>query len=252
MTKYCGGNEAGTLLNIIFGNVIGIFLSPALIFMFMAIANTESGQQSFNMANYRSVIVLLSVTVLLPIVIGQIITFFWTEQMMWAKTKFHFAEINGVLLCLIIWAVLCDLFQSHVLKTVNTTDLLIIIMFNALLFVTFLLIALFIATVPNVFMCGQQEIDHDHQPLIKENQSKSPTLIQRWRFTRADTITFMFCGSTKTLSLGVPLITAMYPDASSGYVGLVTLPLILYDIEQIIISSIAIIILQRVFVAKTV
>ncbi len=237
-------------MNILFGSILGIFLSPALIALFMNISNIATVDQSFNIQNYIGVIELLSLTVLLPIVIGQIITFIWTEQMMWAKDKLHFAEINAIALLIVIWAVLCDLFQSGLLQTVTTSDLLIIIMFNALLFIMFLLIALFIATLPNIFICRQQEIDYDHQPLLQEHQIKSPTLIQRWRFTRADAITFMFCGSTKTLTLGVPLITASYPNYNSGLVGLLTLPLVLYDVEQIIISSIVIILLQRFFTAK--
>ncbi len=218
--------------------------------MFMNISNIEAGEQSFDIKTYTGVIELLAITVLLPIVIGQIITFIWTDQMMWAKDKLHFAEINAVLLLIIIWVVMCDLFQSGIIKTIYVTDLLIIMLFNALLFIIFLLVALFIATLPNIFICRRREINNDHQPLLKEYQPKSSSLAERWRFTHADTITFMFCGSTKTLALGVPLITAMYPNSTSGFVGLVTLPLVLYDVEQIIVSSIVIIILQRVFPAK--
>lgn len=214
---------------------------------FNNISNVTTSQQSFNIDNYVGVLVNLSITVLAPIIIGQIITFIWTDQMMWAKTKLHFAEITAVAVLFIIWAVICNLFESNILTTVDTSDLLLVILFAALLFVIFLISALFIATLPNPFTSRQREKDQDYLPLLPERQTKSPTLAQRWRFTHADTISFMFCSSTKTLALGVPMINALYPNATGGFVSLVTLPLVLYDVEQIIISSIAIIILQHYF-----
>jgi sodium/bile acid cotransporter 7 len=190
---------------------------------------------------------MLGITALLPIIIGQIISYIWTEKMMWAKTKFYFAELNTIALLIMIWTVLSDLFQSGLLKTVYTSDLLIIILLNAVLFIVFTLLALFLARLPNIFVCRKRTINSDHQPLIPEHQSKSPTLIERWRFSRENTITFMFCGSTKALSLGIPIITAVYTNYSSGFIGLLAVPLILYDVEQMIICSIEIILLQRFF-----
>jgi sodium/bile acid cotransporter 7 len=166
---------------------------------------------------------------------------------MWAKTKFYFAELNTIALLIMIWTVLSDLFQSGLLKTVYTSDLLIIILLNAVLFIVFTLLALFLARLPNIFVCRKRTINSDHQPLLPEQQSKSPTLIERWRFSRENTITFMFCGSTKALSLGIPIITAVYTNYSSGFIGLLAVPLILYDVEQMIICSIEIILLQRFF-----
>eukprot|EP00775_Hariotina_reticulata_P010114 gene10114-10271_t len=49
-------------------------------------------------------------------------------------------------------------------------------------------------------------------------------------FTRPDVVAIVICASTKTLSMGVPLITVMYQRVS--YVGLLAMPLIFYDATQ--------------------
>src|SRR5205823_5390963 len=147
-------------------------------------------KQTYDINNYTGVIGMLTLTALLPIIIGQITNYIWTEEVLWAKRKFHFVELNALALLILIWSNLCDLFESGLLKTVNTSDLIIIIIFNAIFFLIFTLLALFIARLPNIFICFKREINNDHQPLLKERQSKSLTLIERWRFNREDTITF--------------------------------------------------------------
>ena len=245
MTKDAKGNEPGTLLNGLFGSFTGVFVSPALIGFFMRIFDSTAIKESYDIHHYFRVLGNLSLTVLLPLFVGQVINFIWTEQIMWAKTKFHFSKIISIALLILVWTVVSDLFKSNILQTVNKIDLLIIILLNAAFFIVFTLLALFIARLPNICSCGKQKIKHDHQPLLKEYQSKSPSLIERWRFSRENTITFMFCGVTKTLSLGLPLITAMYLDHDQGHVGLLSLPLIIFHIELLILCSIEVLFLQQ-------
>jgi sodium/bile acid cotransporter 7 len=163
---------------------------------------------------------------------------------MWAKIKFHFSKIISIALLILVWTVLCDLFQSNLLQTLNRIDLLIIVILNAAFFLVFTLLALLIARLPNICICRKQEINHDHQPLLQEHQSKSPSLIESWRFSRENTITFMFCGVTKASALGLSLIAALYINQDHGHVGLLSLPLLVYHVEQLILCSIEVILLR--------
>ena len=45
----------------------------------------------------------------------------------------------------------------------------------------------------------------------------------------------VFCGSTKTLALGMPLITVLY--GKSGNAGVLSLPLIIYHASQCLLGS---------------
>jgi sodium/bile acid cotransporter 7 len=54
------------------------------------------------------------------------------------------------------------------------------------------------------------------------------------RFTRADRITLLFCGSNKSLATGLPIASVLF---SGGTLALLVLPLMLYHQMQIIVGA---------------
>jgi sodium/bile acid cotransporter 7 len=244
MTKNAGGNEPAALINAVLGNVLGILVSPALIWLFMLNANINVLHQPYSAHDYFKVLLNLSLTVLLPLIIGQIIHSIWTEKVMWAKRKFYFTELNSISLLILLWSIFCDLFQSGSLETIKKLDLFIVVLLNALFYITFSLLAMFLARLPNIFICQIRTINNDQQPLLLEHVEKQKTLIERWRFSREDTIAIMFCSATKTVAKGIPLITAVNSTNNRDLIGLFSLPLILYHVEQLILGAIEVILLQ--------
>ncbi|CAF1203845.1 unnamed protein product [Adineta steineri] len=230
MTKNAGGNEGISLLNGLIGNILGIFISPALIYLFMNNSLFEIVKQKHDIDNYINVISKLSLTVLLPLIIGQIIHRIWKEKILWAKNKFYFTEINSLVLLILVWSILCNLFQSKLLSTINNIDLIILILLNTFIYFFFSFLSLFISRLPNLFICRNQ---------------KQIKFIQRWRFSHENTIAFMFSSSTKTLAQGIPLITSVFANSSQGFIGILTIPLILYFVQQLIFASIQVIFLKR-------
>lgn len=73
-------------------------------------------------------------------------------------------------------------------------------------------------------------------------------LIGPFFFTRRDTIAVILCGAAKTVVLGVPLINAQYGERSD-LIGRVSIPLVLYQGEQLVVSQFLIPIFKR-WVAK--
>jgi sodium/bile acid cotransporter 7 len=153
MTKNAGGNEYTALVSALLGNILGIFIAPAMIYLFMKNLGLNVVNNLGGISNYGRVIATLSLTVLLPLIIGQIINRIWTEKVMWAKVKFYFTEVVSLALLILVWSVLCDLFQSGALKAISSFEFLVLIVLNALFFVSFTLLALFIARLPNIFVC---------------------------------------------------------------------------------------------------
>ncbi|CAF1211164.1 unnamed protein product [Adineta steineri] len=244
MTKNAGGNEPAALVNAILGNILGVFVSPALIWLFMLNSHLNILQHEYNIHDYLHVLFNLGLTVIVPLIIGQIIYTIWTEKILWAKTKFHFPELNSLALLILLWSIFCDLFQSGLLNQIKTRDLIIVIALNATFYITFSLLAMFFARLPNIFICGQRTISSDKQPLLLESGDKQKTLIERWRFSREDTIAIMFCAATKTVAKGVPLISAVNSANNQSLAGLFSLPLILYHVEQLILGAIEVNLLQ--------
>jgi sodium/bile acid cotransporter 7 len=59
----------------------------------------------------------------------------------------------------------------------------------------------------------------------------------RLRFSAADRITIVFCGSKKSLSAGLPIATVLFASHGAGAVGLVVLPLMLFHQIQLMVCA---------------
>lgn len=58
---------------------------------------------------------------------------------------------------------------------------------------------------------------------------------RQFRLPRADGITLLFCGSTKSLASGLPIATALFPPAQ---VGAIVLPIMLFHLLQLLVCAI--------------
>ncbi|KAG1146863.1 hypothetical protein G6F36_014986 [Rhizopus arrhizus] len=55
----------------------------------------------------------------------------------------------------------------------------------------------------------------------------------------------MYCGATKTVAMGVPLINVLYSTGDPGTVGVLSTPLLLYHVEQLILGNIEVELLKK-------
>ncbi|CAF4588691.1 unnamed protein product [Rotaria sp. Silwood1] len=222
MTKNAMGNEYSALLNAALGNVLGIFISPALVFYFMSnpIVNSLSSSASSGKSSrldYGNVMKNLGLTVLLPLFVGQVIHFLWTKQVAYVREKFHFSELNSLALLALVWSVFCTAVATESFHTINGKDLAALIIINAGIYIIFSLLIMITARIP----------------------------IRYWQFSREDTVAIMFCGATKTVAMGVPLINILYTGGDQEVIGLLSLPLIMYHVEQLILGAIEALLLKK-------
>ena len=105
LTKSAGGDEAAAIFNAAFGNLVGIFLSPALILGYLGVS--ASGQ-AIDLGN---VFFKLGMRVVLPIVIGQILQHFVPPAKDFVKKyKKYFKTAQECCLLFIIYTVFCKTF----------------------------------------------------------------------------------------------------------------------------------------------
>ncbi|CAF5122736.1 unnamed protein product [Rotaria sp. Silwood1] len=167
--------------------------------------------------NYSHVIKKLSLTILLPLFIGQIIHLLWTKKIIYLRDKLYFSQMNGIALLIIVWSVFSTAFSNQSFQTMQKKDLFILILIDACIYVLLSSLILLIARLP----------------------------IRHWQFSEKDTIAIMFCASMKTLAMGVSLINALYDKESTHITGLLPLPLIIYHALQLIIGAIQSILLKN-------
>ncbi|KAI8986934.1 SBF-like CPA transporter family-domain-containing protein [Pilobolus umbonatus] len=228
MTRNANGNEAAALFNAALGNIMGIFLSPVLMTAFQDDPLVfEPGTERGN-PDYLNVLKVLGSTVLAPLVIGQLIRFFFPVQIKKLAAKCRFPIINSLALLLLVWSVFCDGVASDAFKKMTGVDIVAIIFVDILMYLIGCSAALFVARIP-----------WPHRWI------NEPQWVNKLRFSKKDSIAVMYCSATKTVSMGIPLINVLYADSSYGVVGVLSLPLLMYHICQLFIGNFQVIFLKK-------
>ncbi|KAI8096644.1 SBF-like CPA transporter family-domain-containing protein [Halteromyces radiatus] len=232
MTKNAKGNEASALMNAALGNVLGIFVSPALVSTFQgplldATPEDESSNQVGGVVDFVSVLKQLGLTVLAPLIVGQIIQWLFTEKVAKIKEKCRLSDISSVALLIMVWSVFSDAVYSGSFAAVTVKDIFVIVIINALFYISFSLTCLVLARLP------------------LPSYIQTPDWIKKLRYSREDTVAVMYCGATKTVAMGVPLINVLYQNGDPGTVGVLSTPLLLYHVEQLILGNIEVEILKK-------
>ena len=104
LTKLGGGNEAASVTISVIANVIGVFLSPALLLLFLG----ESSGMDFG-----SVLLKLGITVVVPMAIGQAILYFFPAFVAKIKEKVPLSNVNQCMLLLFLYTIFCDTFSAQ-------------------------------------------------------------------------------------------------------------------------------------------
>ena len=95
LTARCGGKEAAAVLHSAVGNIVGIFLTPALILLYLPSFGAE--------VNILMVILSLILRVLVPLIAGQLVQRFFTQvHEFYIKHKSKFGKVPEFLLVFIV------------------------------------------------------------------------------------------------------------------------------------------------------
>lgn len=107
MTRNAGGDDAAAIVEVVIGNVFGSFVSPGLIYGLMP------GRPEFQQwapaspatlgAMYKSVAVKMSLTVIAPLIVGQVVRIVFKRQVVWCVTRFHMGKVATFFLCTLVW-----------------------------------------------------------------------------------------------------------------------------------------------------
>lgn len=92
------------------GNLVGTFLSPALLEMFFiterwAFGRPEASGTGGVTEIYRQVLEQLGFTVFIPLFVGEVIQYIWPRQTKWTRETFKLNKVGTFCLLLVIWYV---------------------------------------------------------------------------------------------------------------------------------------------------
>lgn len=194
LTKAAGGDEASSIFNSAFGNLVGVFLSPALILFYIGVSGQVKVVQVF---------LKLSVRVLLPIIVGQLLKWFVGPVNDFVKTyKKYFKALQMYALVYIVYTVFCKTFGKE--SDIPVGDVFLMMLFVGIIIVFLMVLAwyslqLFFRDEPKLRVMGLYGCTH------------------------------------KTVAMGIPLINAIYENNDN--LAMYTLPLLIWHPLQLVIGT---------------
>lgn len=238
MTKAAHGNDILTLCEVFIGNLLGAFITPALIQLYLTgrfdfgNPSHQDGGKSIQ-SLYGDTMKQLGLSVFVPLFVGQVIQNLFNKQTKWALTTFKLAKIGSFMLVLIMWQSFSTAFSQNAFESVSTQTILFLVFFNIGIYLFFTVFCFFYARpiwIKRLF------------PTPPTEESSVYYKWGHWFFrpfywSRRDTVAILLCGPAKTAALGVSLISSQY-GSDNDKLGILLVPLVLYQAEQVATAQI--------------
>lgn len=230
MTKQADGNVALCLCEVVIGNMLGAFITPALCQLYF-----QGTWQFANPANasgvgevYKHVVKQIGLSVFLPMFVGQVLQNTFSKIVKWSLEMFILNKVATFMLLLVMWSSFCTAFRQNAFTSVSHASIIMIVFFNVGTYLLFTVIC-FLYSRPSFLL-----------KIFAEPPCKESTFTYKWSYkslkpfyyNRTDTVTVMLCGPAKTAALGVSLITSQY-GLNDSELGKLLVPLVLYQAEQV-------------------
>ncbi|GJJ72714.1 solute carrier family 10 (sodium/bile acid cotransporter), member 7 [Entomortierella parvispora] len=259
MTANSDGSESLALFNAALGNLLGVFFSPLIVLLLLdGTAMSPSGKHGLD---YPTILRDLGSTILLPIIVGQIYLYFFPRSIAWAKRMVHFPTLNSTCLLILVWTVFCDAFNNNTFASVTAGEIIAVGGLQAFTFWTATFFLAFMARIRpaklrilKIMDQNQRERErqaaqleqgveinaHDTQDnryaIVTQGLSLPRTKFQTFteQISKVDTVAILFCGATKSVAMGIPMIKILYAsNATDSLAGLLATPLLCYHVEQL-------------------
>jgi solute carrier family 10 (sodium/bile acid cotransporter), member 7 len=136
LTKAANGNEAAAVFNAALGSLLGVVLSPVLIFGYLGLSADVS---------IVDIAINLSVRVFLPVIVGQILRCYEPVQAFMKRHKSLSKQAQQYTLIFIVYTVFCRTFERG--SDSSASDIVLMIVFQLGLLITVTVLAWFLLRV---------------------------------------------------------------------------------------------------------
>jgi solute carrier family 10 (sodium/bile acid cotransporter), member 7 len=175
LTAVAGGDEASSVFQAAVGNVIGIFLSPVLVLLYLGTDGSVPLVKVFLSLTYR---------VLVPLIVGQLVQLSSKKvQEFCAKHKRKLKKTQESVLVYIVYTIFCKRFSKDSNSAIGHVFVVVIFIFLNMIFligVSFMLLRALFRNYPELVVCGvytcHQKTIALGVPLITSMYSGHPNL----------------------------------------------------------------------------
>ncbi len=225
-TRLSGGNDATALIEVTIANLLGIFISPALIqglvrpSMGLGIGSPTKGVGPI----YVALVKHFGLALYLPLFLGQVIRAIDTERIDRVAAMMRLKKWNTFCLLALTWETFSDAFASGAFKLLANKDIVLLVFLNLGMYPLFTALC---------FMACRT-------PLPSLSFSRGWNGLGKTRGIRVDakkTVAVCFCGPPKSITVGIVLLFVQYSDFNDRDRAILSIPLALYQGMQIAIAQ---------------
>lgn len=245
MTKAADGNDVLTVSEVVIGNILGAFITPAIVQMYLS-GTWDFGNPSHQGTDvpvtelYRRVMKQVGLSVFVPLFVGQVVQNIWPKQTKWCLSTFKLAKVGSFMLLLIMFQSFSTAFAQNAFESVSHASIIFLCFFNFGIYLFFTVVT-YLYLRPRFLLI-----------LFPTEPTDQDTRVYRWSYhvfrpfyyNRRDTVSMMLCGPAKTAALGVSLVSSQY-GANNPKLGMLLVPLVLYQAEQVFTAQILVKLMKK-------
>ncbi|SCU91227.1 LAMI_0E05160g1_1 [Lachancea mirantina] len=243
MTREAQGNDVLCLCEVFIGNVLGAFLTPAVVQMYLSSPHFEFGNPAAGSSTrrvYADVMKQIGLSVFVPLFVGQVLQNLFPEKVKWTLQKFRLNKVGSFCLLLIMFSSFSTAFYQHAFTSVSHISIVFIVLFNVGVYL-FLTVICFVCARPFFIL---KLFPNEPTPESSSAYKIAYKIFRPFYYSRRDAVAILFCGPAKTAALGVSLISAQYGDNFSE-LGKLLVPLVLYQSEQVVAAKLLVPLARR-------
>lgn len=238
MTKAAEGNDVLTVSEVVIGNVLGAFITPALVQLYLQ-GPWDFGNPSHQATDitvgelYGDVMKQIGLSVFVPLFVGQVLQNIFPRQSKWCLTTFKLAKVGSFMLILIMFQSFSTAFAQDAFTSVSHASIIFIVFFNIGLYLFFTILT-YLYLRPRFLL---SIFPTEPTPNDTRLYTWSYKIFRPFYYNRRDTVAIMLCGPSKTAALGVSLVSSQY-GSNNPKLGILLVPLVLYQAEQVFTAQI--------------
>ena len=212
MTRQAQGNTALTVVQTTVGNFLGVFITPALVTMYTGAdtwynAVLPRGQSAGGRFGeiYARVLKQLSLSLYLPLIIGQLLRYFFPDACQKALVAWKLNKLSMLALLVILWQTYDKAFASQAFSSVPGDNMVFVVFVSLGLLVIFLLLSF-----------GTSYF---------------------W-LPKKDVVAVCYCVPAKGPAMGVPLATTIFAGIEPVLESKILIPIVIYQGLQVALGTI--------------